>query len=99
MAMGRLADRSYFLGIVHDEIKTGFTRKKEAISYTQMVFIVLLAIKSSKQRKDAQCLERYRLCLLSVYDDIVTCSQQKLKNVFFFFFFISLVAVHVSPYF
>ena len=71
-------------------------RKKEAISYTQMVFIVLLAIKSSKQRKDTQCLERYRLCLLSVYHDIVTCSQQKLKN---FFFFISLVAVHVSPYF
>ena len=82
--MGRLADRSYFLGIVHDEIKTGFMRKKEAISYTQMVFIVLLAIKSSKQRKDTQCLERYRLCLLSVYHDIVTCSQQKLKNFFFF---------------
>ena len=40
MAMGRLADRRYFLGIVHDGIKTGFMRKKEASSYIQMVFIV-----------------------------------------------------------
>ena len=40
MALGRLADRRYFLGIVHDGIKTGFMRKKEAISYIQMVFIV-----------------------------------------------------------
>ena len=40
MAMGRLADRRYFLGIVHDGIKTGFTRKKEATSYIQMLFIV-----------------------------------------------------------
>ena len=31
MAMGRLADRRYFLG---------FTRKKEASSYIQMVFLV-----------------------------------------------------------
>ncbi len=40
MALGRLADRRYFLGIVHDWIKTGFMRKKEASSYIQMVFIV-----------------------------------------------------------
>ena len=41
MAMGRLADRRYFLGIVHDgKKKTGFTRKKEASSYIQMVFLV-----------------------------------------------------------
>ena len=39
MALGRLADRRYFLGIVHDGIKTGFMRKK-ASSYIQMVFIV-----------------------------------------------------------
>ena len=42
MAMGRLADRRYFLGIVHDGIKTGFMRKNEAGSYMQMVFIVCL---------------------------------------------------------
>ena len=36
MALGRLADRRYFL----DWIKTGFMRKKEASSYIQMVFIV-----------------------------------------------------------
>ena len=36
----RLADSRYFLGIVHDGIKTGFMRKKEASSYIQMVFIV-----------------------------------------------------------
>ena len=40
MALGRLGDHRYFLGIVHDWIKTGFTRKKEARSYIQMVFIV-----------------------------------------------------------
>ena len=39
-ALGRLADRRHFLGIVHDLIKTGFIRKKEASSYIQMVFIV-----------------------------------------------------------
>ena len=59
MAMGRLADYRYFLGIIHDGIKTGFMRKKEASSYIQMVFIVLLAINSSKQRKDNQCLAPY----------------------------------------
>ena len=75
MAMGRLVDCRYFLGIIHDGIKTGFTRKKEASSYMQMVFIV---------------------CFLSVYHNIVTCSQRKLKN---FLFFISLVDNHISPYF
>ena len=40
MAKGRLADHRYFLGIIHDWIKTGFMRKKEASSYMQMVFIV-----------------------------------------------------------
>ena len=39
-ALGKLADRRYFLGIIHDGIKTGIMRKKEAISYIQMVFIV-----------------------------------------------------------
>ena len=50
MAMGRLTDRRYFLGIVHDGIKTGLLRKKEASSYTQMVFIVccLLLTASNK---------------------------------------------------
>ncbi len=39
-------------------------------------------LNSSKQRKDNQCLARYRWCLLSVYHDIVTCSQRKLKCLF-----------------
>ena len=60
------------------------------------IYCVLLAINSSKQRDDNQCLARYRWCLLSVYHDIVTCSQQKLKN---FIFFISFVDNHISPYF
>ena len=72
-------------------------RKKEASSYIQMVFIVLLATNSSKQRKDNQCLTRYRWCLLSVYH-ILTCSQQKLKN-FPSFLFISVVDNHISLYF
>ena len=40
MAMGTLTDCTYFLGIVHDGIKSGFMRKNEVSSYTQMVFIV-----------------------------------------------------------
>ena len=50
MAMGRLADRRYFLGIVHDGIKTGFMRKKVVSSYIQMVFVVccLLLTASNK---------------------------------------------------
>ena len=57
---------------------------------------VLLATNNSKQRKDNQCLTRYQWCLLSVYHDIVTCSQQKLNN---FLFSICLVDNHISPYF
>ena len=52
MALGRLADRRYFLGIVHDGIKTGFMRKKEASSYIQMVFIVCcFLLTAPKKRK------------------------------------------------
>ena len=52
MALGRLADRRYFLGIVHDGIKTGFMSKKEASSYIQVVFIVccLLLTAPKKER-------------------------------------------------
>ena len=62
-------------------------RKKEASSYmyTNGIYCVLLATNSSKQKKDNPCLARYRWCLLSVYYDTVTCSQQKLKNFFFLF--------------
>ena len=50
MAMGRLADSRYFLGIVNDGIKTGFMRKKAVSSYIQMVFVVccLLLTASNK---------------------------------------------------
>ena len=52
MALGRLVDRRYFLGIVHDGIKTGFMRRKNASSYIQMVFIVycLLLTAQTKER-------------------------------------------------
>ena len=97
MAKGRLADHRYFLGIVHDWIKTGFMRKKEASSYIQMVFIVCcFLLTSPKKWKDNQCLIHYRWCLLSVYHTIVTSSQQKLKN---FSFFTCLVDNRISPSF
>ena len=69
--------------------------------HTNGIYCVLLAINSSKQRKDNQCLARYRWCLRSVYHDIVTCSQRKLKKTGFCCccFFISLVDNHISPYF
>ena len=40
IAKGRLADRRYFIEIVHVWIKTDFMRKKVASSYIQMLFIV-----------------------------------------------------------
>ena len=49
MALGRLADRRYFLGIVHDGIKTGFMRKKEALSYIRMVFIACCLLDREKE--------------------------------------------------
>ena len=54
-------------------------RKKE-----NGIYCVLLAVNCSKQRRDNQGLARYRLRLLSVYHDIVTCSQRKLKNCLFY---------------
>ena len=69
MALGKLADCRYFLGIVHDWIKTGFMRKKEASSYIQMVFII-----GSNKGK---------IISVSHVTDTVTCSQQKLKNFLF----------------
>ena len=86
MALGRLADRRYFLGIVHDLIKNRFHEKEGGqFLHTNGIYCVLLVINSSKQRKDDQCLTRYRWCLLSVYHDIVTCSQRKLKKCLFFY--------------
>ena len=64
--------------------------------HTNGIYCVLLAINSSKDRKDNQRFARYQWCLLSVYRDIVTCSQRKLKNCLFV---ISLVDKHISPYF
>ena len=90
------ADR-YFFEFVHDWIKTGFMRKKEASSYIQNgIYCVLLAINSSKQRKDNQCLARYRWCLLSVYHDLWLVHNRNFKKCLFF---ISLVDNHISPYF
>ena len=40
IAKRRLADRRYFIEIVHVWIKTDFMRKKVASSYIQKVFIV-----------------------------------------------------------
>ncbi len=76
--------------------KNRFHEKEGQFLHTNGIYCVLLAINSSKQSKDNQCLARYRWCLLSVYHDIVTCSQWKLKNCLFF---ISLVDNHISPYF
>ena len=76
--------------------------------HTNNIYCVLLAINSSKQRNDNQCLARCRWCLLSVYHDIVTCPQRKLKTNYYFFKLssplppsptISLVDNHISPYF
>ena len=47
MAMGRLADRRHFLGIVHDLNKNKFHEKKRG-SFLHTNGIVLLAANSSK---------------------------------------------------
>ena len=78
MALGRLADQRYFFGIVHDLKKPRFHDKEGGqFLHTNCIYCVLLAINSSKQRKDNQCLARYQRCLLNVYHDTVTCSQRK----------------------
>ena len=41
---------------------------------------MLLPTNSSKEKKDDQCLACYLWCLPSAYD-IVTCSQQKIKDL------------------
>ena len=51
MALGRLAYRKYFFGIVHDWINTGFMRKKEASSYIQMVFIVCCLLLTAPNKR------------------------------------------------
>ena len=51
LALGRLADRRYFLGIVHDGIKTGFMRKK-ASSYIQIVFIVCCLLLTAPNKEE-----------------------------------------------
>ena len=50
MALGYLADRRYFLGIIHDWIKTGFVRKNETSSYIQMVCVVCCEQFQTKER-------------------------------------------------
>ena len=71
-------------------------RKKEASSYIQMVFTVCCLLLTAPNKGKIISVARYRWCLLSVYHNIVTCSQQKLKN---FLFFISMVDNHISSYF
>ena len=43
MAMGRLADCRYLLGIVHDGIKTGFRRKKGRPILTYKWYLLCVA--------------------------------------------------------
>ena len=56
MAKGRLADRRYFLEIVHDSIKTDFMRKKVASSYIQMVFIVCCLLLTAPNKETIICV-------------------------------------------
>ena len=58
MDLGRLADRRYFLGIVHDGIKTGFMRK-EASSYIQMVFIVCCLLLTAPNKGKITSISHY----------------------------------------
>ena len=91
MAKGRLANHRYFLESVHDYIKTDFMTNKVASSYIKIIFIMCYLLLTAK---DDQCPVHYQWCLLSVYRNIMTSSQQKLKN---FLFFICLVHYHISP--
>ena len=86
MALGRLTDRKYFLGIIHDWIKTGFTRKKEASSYIQMVFIVCCLLLTAPNKGKIISVSHITdgVFWVCIYHDIVTCLQQKLKNFIFF---------------
>ena len=69
MAMGRLAGCRYFREIIYDWIKTISWEIRWLVLHKNDIYCVLLPTNSSKQRKDNQCLARYRWCLLSVYHD------------------------------
>ena len=87
MALGRFADCRYFLGIVHDWIKTGFMRKKEASSYIQMVFIVCcLLLTAPNKGKIISVLHVTDVSseCVSWYCDLFTTETK--KNVFFLMF-------------
>ena len=96
MAKGRLPDRRYFLGIIHDWIKAGFMRKKEVSFYIQIVFIVCCLLLTAPNKEKIISVSHITDGVFWVYYNIVTCTKQKLKN---FIFFICLVDNHVSPYF
>ena len=97
MALGRLADRRYFLGIVHYWIKTGVMRKKEASSYIQMVFIVnCLLLTAPNKGKIISVLHATDGVFWVCITIVVTCSKRKLKNCLFL---ISLVDNRISAYF
>ena len=82
IALGRLADRRYFLGIVHDWIKTGFMRKKEASSYIQMIFIVCCLLLTAPNKGKIISVSHVTDGVFWVYHDNVTCSQRKLKKIY-----------------
>ena len=96
MALGRLADRRYFLGIIHNWIKTGFMRK-EASSYIQMVFIVcclqLTAPNKGKMISVSHITDGvFWVCITILW----LVHYRNLKKCLFF---ISLLDNHISPYF
>ncbi len=95
MALGRLADRRYFLGIVHDWIKTGFMRKKEASSYIQMVFIVCCLLLTAPNKGKIISVSHVTDGVFWVCITILWLVHNGNKK----YFFISLVDNHISPYF
>ena len=78
-------------------IETDFTRKKVASSYIQMIFIVCCFLLTAPNKEKIISVSHVTDgVFLSVYLDIMTCSQQKLKN---FLFFICLGDDYTAPCF
>ena len=82
MALGWSADRRYFLGIVRGGIKNRFHEKEGGqFLHTNGIYCVLLAINSSKQRKDnlSRTLPMVSSKCVSRYCDLFTTETIKLS--------------------
>jgi len=96
IAKGRLANRRYFLEIVHDWIKMVFMRKKVASSYIQKVFIVCCFLLTAPNKEKIISVLYITNGVFWVCIMILWLVHNRNKRAFVS---VCLVDNHISPYF